>query len=55
MPGGESAGRSLAMHIDCTEFWMRFVLHEIMADLVEQFQLAAEHAAEGGRYLLEDD
>jgi hypothetical protein len=43
------------MHIHGAEFWMPLMLHEVMADLVDQFQLAAEHAAEGCRHLLEDD
>ena len=54
MPGGESSRRSLAMHIHVAEFWVRLFLHEVMAYLVDQLKLAAEHVAECFRNLLED-
>src|SRR5436853_7385394 len=55
MAGREGAGCAFTMHPDIAELRVTFALHEIVADLIDQFERAAEDFAEGFGDLLEDD
>src|SRR6185369_3681037 len=55
MPGRKSSSRALAMHPHFSKLRVTLRLHEIVRNLIDQFQLAAEHLLESFGYLLEDD
>src|SRR4051794_31153766 len=55
MAGREGARCAFAMHPDIAELRVTFALYEIVADLIDQFERAAEDFAEGFSDLLEDD
>src|SRR5689334_2460677 len=55
MMGREGARRTLAVHPHVTELGVLLALYEIVTDLVDQFEVAAEDFAKGFGDLLEDD
>src|SRR5688500_15574786 len=52
---GEGARRALAVNPHVAELRVPLLLHEVVADLVDQLKLLSEDLAEGLRHLLEDD
>src|SRR5438067_1682397 len=55
MPRRKSARRALAMHPDLSVLRMPFLLHEVVADLINQLKLRAECLTKSLRHLLEDN
>src|SRR5262249_35807489 len=55
MAGGKGSGCALAMHPHLAEFRMRLPLNQVVADLIDQFQLTPEYFSKGFSHLLEDD
>ena len=49
------ARRPFAMHQHVAKLGMPFLLHQVVADLVDQLEIATEHLLERGGNLLEDD
>ena len=53
--GGKGAGRAFAMHPNVAEFRMPFLLHQVVANLINQFELSIESFAKGFGNLFEDN
>ena len=53
--GGKGAGRTLAMHPNVAEFRMPFLLHQVVTNLINQFELSIESFAKGFGNLFEDN
>src|SRR5205085_9201913 len=53
--GRKRARRALAMHPHVAQLRVLFVLHEVVADLIDQLKVCAERLTKSFRHLLEDD